>query len=236
MELAQRDRQVGGRLHRQLTVRAVLAVRCLEHPLPQSSRGLVLAESVEDDGQVELGPGRSPFVRFGRTVLQDREVVRPVQPHGAGRIPEVRLSCSMASWWDPSLIYLASRPDTFDEDEAWSVALACGSLFALVGIVERPSWRNLDRSPTGYAAILATLLIAGWFGLGRAGPDRRSWAIPLMAAGLVPLVVGCSIDEAKFGLLFGAPFSKQQVYQFYHYGRVNGGQYISLHWLPDTVR
>ncbi len=146
------------------------------------------------------------------------------------------------------LIYLASRPDTFDEDEAWSVALACGSLFALVGIVERPSWRriilcgvlvlltNLNRSTTGYAAILATLLIAGWFGLGRAGPDRRSWAIPLMAAGLVPLVVGCFIDEAKFGLLFGAPFSKQQVYQFYHYGRVNGGQYISLHWLPDTLR
>src|SRR6185437_9469149 len=97
------------------------------------------------------------------------------------------------------LLYLASNPDVYAEDEAWSIALACASLFALVGVLERPSWRrvivcgllvlltNLNRATTGYAAVLASLLIATWFALGRAGPDRRRWALPMALAGLVPM-------------------------------------------------
>ena len=34
------------------------------------------------------------------------------------------------------LIYLASIPDVYSEDLAWSVALACASLFVLVGVAE----------------------------------------------------------------------------------------------------
>ena len=146
------------------------------------------------------------------------------------------------------LIYLASSPDAFNEDEAWSVALASACLFALVGIIERQSWRrvilcgvlvlltNLNRSTTGYSAILATVLLAGWFGLGRAGPGRRSWAVPLMGAALVPLAIGCAIDEAKFGLLLGVPFSDQLVFREFSLGKNSGGDYIGLHWLPYTLR
>ena len=144
------------------------------------------------------------------------------------------------------LLYLASRPDAFNEDEAWSVALACASLFALVGFIERPSWRrivpcavlvlitNLNRSTTGWAMILATLLLAGWFGLGRAGREQRSWGLPLMVGGLVPLAIGFAISVAKFGQL-SVPFADQLIYKQHGLARINGGEYISLHWLPDTL-
>jgi len=146
------------------------------------------------------------------------------------------------------LVFLASRPDAFNEDEAWSVALACGTLFALVGVVERPTSRrvvacgilvlltNLNRSTTGYAAILATLLVAAWFGLGRSGQQRRSWAGPMVGAALVPLAVGCAIDLAKFGVPFGVPFADQLIYQAFQLQRINGGHYFSLHWLPSTLQ
>ena len=50
---------------------------------------------------------------------------------------------------------------------------------------------------------------AAWFALGWAGSERRRWAVPVLLAGLVPLVVGCAIDLAKFNQLFGFPASEQ---------------------------
>lgn len=146
------------------------------------------------------------------------------------------------------LIFLASAPNTFTEDEAWSIALACGSFYALLGVIERPSWRritlcgllvlltNLNRATTGYSVILATLLVAAWFALGRAGELRRHWALALACAGLVPLLIGCFIDLARFGVLFGVPFSSQLVFKDYKLQTINGGHYFSLHWLPDTLK
>ena len=146
------------------------------------------------------------------------------------------------------LIFLASAPDAFNEDEAWSIALAFGSFFALLGVIERPSWRritlcgllvlltNLNRATTGYAVILATLLVAAWFALGRAGEARRHWALALACAGLVPLLIGCVIDLARFGVLFGVPFSSQLVFKDFRLQAINGGNYFSLHWLPDTLK
>jgi len=146
------------------------------------------------------------------------------------------------------LIFLASSPDGFTEDEIWSVALACGSLFALVGVIERPSWgrittcgvlvlcTNLNRATTGYAAIAAALFVAAWFALGRAGPDRRRWALPLAGVAVVALAIGCAIDLAKFGVLFGVPFQDQLVYRGFGLQHVNGGNSFSLHWLPSTIR
>jgi hypothetical protein len=38
---------------------------------------------------------------------------------------------------------LAAEPDVFEEDLAWSICLTVGSLFALLGVLERPSWRRV---------------------------------------------------------------------------------------------
>lgn len=146
------------------------------------------------------------------------------------------------------LVFLASEPNYLSEDLAWSVALCCGSLFTLLGVVEHPSWgriatsgllvllTNLNRSTTGYACILAALLIAAWLALGRAGPDRRRWAVPVLLAALVPLVVGCAIDFAKFNLLFGFPASEQLLFKTFDLGKTNDGKYFSLRFLPSTLQ
>lgn len=146
------------------------------------------------------------------------------------------------------LIYLASVVDYTSEDEAWSVALACVTLFAFVGVLERPSWQriiasgaavlftDLNRPTTGYVAVIAALLIALWFTLGRAGPEQRPWALPMALAGLIPMAVGCAIDLAKFGQPFGAPFSDDYLYRFLEYNKINGGQFFGLRYLPSTLQ
>jgi hypothetical protein len=146
------------------------------------------------------------------------------------------------------LVYLASQPNIYSEDLAWSVALCCGSLFALLGVVERPSWgrvvtagvlvllTNLNRATTGYACVLGTVLIAAWFALGRAGQERRRWALPVLLAGLVPMAAGCAVDLAKFGLPFGVPASKQLIYKAFEFNRINGGRYFSVRFLPSTLQ
>ncbi len=116
---------------------------------------------------------------------------------------------------------LASLPYVFAEDLAWSICLTVGSLFALLGVLERPSrgrvWlagvlilcANLDRLTTGWACVVGAVLIAVWFGLGRRGQENKRWCVPVLAAGLVPLLVGCFVNYLKFGVPFGLPVTDQ---------------------------
>ncbi len=110
---------------------------------------------------------------------------------------------------------LAATPFVFNEDIAWSICLTVGSIFALLGVIERPSWgrviasgvlilcANLDRSTTGWACVVGAGLIALWFLLGLGGQENRRWFLPVLAAGLIPLAIGCAVNYAKFGVLFG---------------------------------
>jgi hypothetical protein len=110
---------------------------------------------------------------------------------------------------------LGATPFVFNEDIAWSICLTIGSIFALLGVIERPTWprvllsgllilcANLDRSTTGWACVVGAVLIAIWFALGSSGKEIRRWALPVLAAGLIPLAVGCVVNYAKFGVLFG---------------------------------
>ena len=76
-EFAQGDGQVGGRPHGQLAVGAALPVGGLEDPLPESACRLVLTQPVDDDGQVELGPGRPGLRRVhSARFCSESEVVR----------------------------------------------------------------------------------------------------------------------------------------------------------------
>jgi hypothetical protein len=110
---------------------------------------------------------------------------------------------------------LAATPYVFNEDIAWSICLTVGSIFALLGVIERPSWgrvilsgvlilcANLDRSTTGWACVVGASLIAFWFLLGFGGQENRRWFFPVFAAGLIPLAVSCAVNYSKFGVLFG---------------------------------
>jgi hypothetical protein len=116
---------------------------------------------------------------------------------------------------------LATIPYVFDEDISWSICLTVGSLFALLGVIERPSWgrviasgvlimcASLDRATTGWACVVGAGLIAVWFLLGRGGQENRRWFVPMLAAGLIPLLIGSAVNYTKFGVPFGVPVTEQ---------------------------
>ncbi|HVA09964.1 MAG TPA: hypothetical protein VNG12_24830, partial [Acidimicrobiales bacterium] len=145
------------------------------------------------------------------------------------------------------LMSLASDPWVFSEDLAWSVALTIASLFALLGVLERPSSSrvvasgalilaaNLTRATTGYACVIGAVLVAMWFALGRGGVVNRRWALPMLMAGVVPLAAGCAITYAKFGIWFGLPVADQIVYQSFGLSHVGNGGYFGFRFLPSTA-
>lgn len=149
------------------------------------------------------------------------------------------------------LVYLAATPFVFDEDLAWSVALTIGAVFALLGVLERPSWKrvlgsgllvlaaNLDRVTTGYACVGAAVLAALWFGLGRGGTDRRKWCFPMLAVGVVPFAVACAVNYAKFGVFVGLPVTDQLYSSVDTYRKrflaANGNSEVGLQFAPSTA-
>jgi hypothetical protein len=149
------------------------------------------------------------------------------------------------------LVELAASPKVSHEDLAWSVALTIGALFALLGVLERPSGRRmvlvglfvlgaaLNRSPTGYACIIATLLVAGWFALGRGGDQHRRAAVPLVAIGLGTLALDGLVNWAKLGMPYGLSEANQVWTHVNAHRRLylasNGGNAFSAHYLPSTL-
>jgi hypothetical protein len=149
------------------------------------------------------------------------------------------------------LVVLAATPKVSHEDLAWSVALTVGTLVALLGVVERPSairlgltavlvlCAALNRSPTGYACIIATLLVAGWFALGHEGARNRRTAVPVTAIGLGALAVAGLVNWAKLGMPYGLSEANQVWTQVNAHRRLylaaNGGSAFALHFLPSTL-
>jgi hypothetical protein len=149
------------------------------------------------------------------------------------------------------LVYLAATPWVYHEDVAWSVALTMGCIFTLLGVLERPSWyrvgwaglfllaTNLNRLSTAWACVIGALLIAGWFALGRGGVERRRWALPVAAAGLIPFALGCLVTWIKFGAPISVPLANQEWTRVSahrrYYLAVNGGKGFRLQFLPSTL-
>jgi hypothetical protein len=149
------------------------------------------------------------------------------------------------------IFFLAAIPYIYNEDFAWSVPLFLGSLFALLGMLEKPSWRrviwcavfvfftNLNRTPAGYAAVIGAGLVALWFLFGRGGRENRRWAWPMIAVGAVSFLVSCAITYAKFGIPVGLPMADQVWASVNAHRRyflaANGGKAFSFAFLPSTL-
>jgi hypothetical protein len=169
-----------------------------------------------------------------------------------GRAEAASYGALMATFMGGSVVmYLTATPFIYNEDFAWSIPLTVGSLFALLGVMERPSWGrvwasavlilclNLQRTPTGYACTIAAVLVAGWFALGKGERSNRRWAVPVLLAGAVPFLVNCAVTYAKFGLPLGLPMS-EQIWASVNYHRryflaANGGRAFSPAFLPSTL-
>jgi hypothetical protein len=149
------------------------------------------------------------------------------------------------------IVYLAATPFVYNEDFAWSVPLTVGSLFALLGVMERPSagrvWAsavlilltNLNRTPAGYACVIGAGLVALWFLFGRGGSSNRRWAVPVLAVAFVGFAASCIVTYAKFGTPIGLPMADQVWAKVNAHRRfflaANGGKAFSFGFLPSTV-
>lgn len=149
------------------------------------------------------------------------------------------------------VLYIAANPSTYDEDFAWSIALVLGSLFTLLGLLERPTTKgvvasgllilaaSLNRTPTGYACTITAFLIAGWFAMGKGGHDNRRWAPWIGLAGLLPLLANCAVTYGKFGMPFGLPMAEQVWAHTNAHRRdflaANGGKAFSFGFIPSTA-
>ena len=143
------------------------------------------------------------------------------------------------------LVNLAASPWVYSEDIAWSVALMIGSLFAMLGVLEAPSWRrvtiagalilaaSLTRGTTGYGCVLSAVLTAAWFASGRGGRENRRWWYPVLLTGAIPLAVGCAVSWAKFGVLYGYPLHDQLYFNEAGLSAIKGS-YFSVRYLPTT--
>ena len=168
-----------------------------------------------------------------------------------------RLESALAGVWLTTVLagsvvlFLSATPWVFSEDILWSIALAVGTAFALLGVLEAPSLprvalagafivaADLTRVTTGVAAIAGALLVGGWLMLTR-GPrrDRRSGGA-LLGAGVLAGIIGAIINELKFQMLFGLPMGDHVWTSLNAHRRAflaaHGGQETGLAFLPSNV-
>ena len=149
------------------------------------------------------------------------------------------------------LVFLGATPWVYHEDLIWSVAFSLASLFALVGVIERPSAlrvgglglallvTTLNRVTTGYACVAAVVLVALWFWRGRKGAENRRFVLPLLVVAIIPFLAACAVNMAKFGIPVGLPMQDQVWTRLNLHRRVflasNGGKYYGLHFVPATA-
>jgi hypothetical protein len=169
-----------------------------------------------------------------------------------GRAESAAYGTLMATIMGGSVVlYLAATPFIYNEDFAWSIALTVGSLFALLGVLERPTWgrvvasgvlilcTSLNRIPPGWGCTIAAVLIAGWFALGRGGVSNRRWALPMLAVGVVPFLIGCVVTYAKFGIPIGLPMADEYWAKVNYHRRyflaANGGKAFNFAFLPSSL-
>jgi hypothetical protein len=148
-------------------------------------------------------------------------------------------------------VFLATDAWVYHEDLAWSIALVVASMFTLLGVLEKPTWRrvlasgffilcaSLNRLPTGYACIAGAVLVTAWFAFGKGGPEQRRWALWTSPAWLVPVVAATIMNEVKFGIPFGVPLSEQVFTSLNVHRRVvlahSGGKGLGLQYFPSEL-
>lgn len=120
-----------------------------------------------------------------------------------------------------TLVYLSAIPWVFHEAYAWAVPMALGSGYALIGLIQRPSVGRtvttglftlgaiLSRTTAGWACAAAVIATAVWFVLDRGGPRGRQVWWMVGAAGALPVLVGVTVNWAKFRHPWAFPIQNQ---------------------------
>ncbi|MGH9919394.1 MAG: hypothetical protein ACRD6W_11090, partial [Nitrososphaerales archaeon] len=187
----------------------------------------------------------------GMLMWRVRVFVRGTSPLGTGELFSYGALMAVVTGGSV-LLLLASAPWVYNEDLIWSIACTVGCLFALLGILERPSKGrvvaagvlllavNLDRLPTAWACDVGAILVVAWLVWRRSGDEARSFGplLLLVVAVALSLAAGCFVNWMKFGVPFGLPL-RDQVWtsmnaHFREFLDQNHGNAYSLKFVPTT--
>lgn len=149
-----------------------------------------------------------------------------------------------------TILFLASIPWVYHEAYAWAVAMALGSAFCLLGVIQRPTNAGLiatglfttgavlSRTTAGWAVAGAVLLTAVLLPRARHHEDRNLWW-KVYVAGLVPVAVGMAVNWAKFRHPFLFPIESQVFTSLNSHRRdaiaANGGDLFSPTMIWSTL-
>jgi hypothetical protein len=147
------------------------------------------------------------------------------------------------------LLLLAATPWVYSEALLWAFAMAAGSLYALLGVLQAPSRARiaatavltlgavLSRVTAGWGCALAVVGVGVLFAVAPCRRQHRRVAGWVIAAGLVPLGVGIAINLAKFGHPVMIPF-ESQVWTAHSAARraaLAEGGVVGTRFLPSTL-
>ncbi len=149
------------------------------------------------------------------------------------------------------VLYLAAMPWVYHEVYIWSIALTLAAMVLLIRIQESPSVRRVVGLGAVVLAVMMIRTTAGWalagatIGYGvlaalrRRGTALGRLALPILAAGLVPLGLGIAVNWAKFQHPYLFPLEKQVFTGLNQHRRdalaANGGDLVSADILPTTL-
>jgi len=144
-----------------------------------------------------------------------------------GDAPLTRAECVGAALFLASVmvgspvVYLASQPMVYTEAIAWGFAWTLGSLFTLLGVIERPSTHRLvalggcltatvlSRATLGWGCIAAAAGLGLWSILRNRRPLDRRQGVATLAVACLALSAGMYVTWARFGNPFFQPLDKQ---------------------------
>ena len=174
-----------------------------------------------------------------------------------GAVAVSRLEAVLAGIWLATvlagsvMLFLAATPWVFSEDILWSIALAIGVVFTLLGVLEAPSYprvavaglfvvaADLTRVTTGVAAILGALLVGAWLLVTRGERRDRRRGGAMIGAGVLAGLLGAAVNELKFQMLFGLPMGDHVWTGLNAHRRAflaaHGGQETGLAFLPSNL-
>jgi hypothetical protein len=221
-------------------------------PFPAFLRMPLLAVSDRYDGRltalsmllawVVLAAFSTALLWRVRAIVRGDEELRTTEAVGCGLLLGSAMGGSV-------LLVLATQPAVYYEALIWGAAWGVGALFALIGVLERPTVRRvvgfgactlcavLSRATVGWACVIGGVTAAAWLAARR--PTTRRLSGLLVGAALLPLVAGCAVTWMRFGAPFSQPLDAQVFSQHDPHRKLfltaNENRVFGLDFAPSTL-
>jgi cytochrome b561 len=225
-------------------------------PFPALLRMPLLSTTIEYDGKLTVLSMAIGFAVFAvmavRLTWSVRDALRPADPvEQTTWFEAMAMGVFLAAvTGGTTLTYEAALPWVYHEVYVWAVALAVGSLYWMVRVLQDPTqsaigWLAffnlalvLTRTTGGFATSVVTVGAGLWLWTGRLGRGGRRTGLGMVAAGAIPLVVGMALNWAKFRHPYLFPLADQTFTGLNEHRRdalaANGGTITGPAYFPSA--